>query len=148
MNVLQSFLAYAEEFESTYKDDDWTRLRKYFADDAVYEVKNVSYACRLVGPDAIFAGIKKSIDQFDRRMDSRRIEVLSPPEVDGYTLDVSWAVTYSRAGAPPIRISASTTCSMDEGRITHLADSYDEGQEEELRTWLDQHAPDLDPSYI
>lgn len=145
--VMQTFMAYAREFEITYEDDDWQRLRKYFADDAVYEVKNVSYACRLEGPDAIFAGIKKSLDHFDRPMDSRKIDVLSPPAVDGDSLSVDWAVTYTRGDAPPVRVSATTPCTIVDRRITYLADAYHEGQEELLRAWLDEYAPDLDPSY-
>lgn len=147
MDPMQTFLAYAREFEATYEDDDWDRLRKYFADDAVYEVRNVSYACWLQGPEAIFAGIKKSLDHFDRPMDSRKIDVLSPPSVDGDSLSVDWAVTYTRGDAPPIRVAATTSCTIQEGRITHLADAYDDGQEEQLRAWLEDHAPDLDPSY-
>ena len=147
MDPMQTFMAYAQEFEITYRDDEWERLRKYFDDDALYEVKNVSYACRLEGPDAIFAGIKKSLDHFDRPMDGRKIDVLSPPAVDGGTLSVDWAVTYTRGEAPPVRVAATTTCTIVDGRITYLADTYDEGQEKALRAWLDEHAPDLDPSY-
>lgn len=147
MDVMKTFMAYAREFETTYRDDDWERLRKYFAADTVYEVKNVSYACRLEGPDAIFAGIKKSLDHFDRPMDSRKIDVLSPPAVDGDTLSVEWAVTYNRGDAPSVRVSATTTCTVVGGRITHLADAYDEGQEEALRSWLDEYGQDLDPGY-
>ena len=148
MSVMQTFLAYAQDFEATYKDDDWERLRKYFADDAVYEVKNVSYACRLEGPDAIFAGIKRSLDHFDRPMDSRKIDVLSPPAVEGDTLSVDWAVTYTRGDAPSVRVSATTTCTIEDGRITYLADAYDEGQEDTLRAWLDENGTDLDPGYV
>lgn len=148
MDAMQTFLAYAKEFEVTYKDDDWTRIHKYFHDDAVYEVKNVSYACRLEGPDAIFAGIKTSLDHFDRRMDSRKIDVLSPPSVDGDTIDVSWAVTYTRGDAPPVRVAATTTCTVRDGRVAYLADDYEDGQEEALRAWLEDHGPDLDPGYV
>lgn len=148
MDVMQTFMAYAREFETTYKDDDWERLHKYFADDAVYEVKNVSYGCRLEGPDAIFAGIKKSLDHFDRPMDRRKIDVLSPPSVDGDTLKVDWAVTYTRGEAPPVRVTATTSCTIVDGRITHLSDAYHEGQEETLRAWLDEYGQGLDPGYV
>ncbi len=62
MDVLQQFGLYAAEFELTYKDDDWSRLYPYFTDDAVYEVKAKSFGCKLTGPKAIFAGMKKSRD--------------------------------------------------------------------------------------
>ncbi|HME70466.1 MAG TPA: hypothetical protein VKM54_11450, partial [Myxococcota bacterium] len=36
--LLQRFVEYAQAFEKTYVDDDWTRLEPYFAPDAVYRV--------------------------------------------------------------------------------------------------------------
>ena len=53
------FMEYAAAFEETYKDDDWSRLGRYFTDDAVYEVRSETFAATLRGPDAIFTGIKK-----------------------------------------------------------------------------------------
>src|SRR6185369_14569969 len=81
MDIMRQFLAYAGDFERTYADDDWSRLYQYFADDAVYEVKATSFGCRLQGPQAIFAGIKKSLDGFDRKFEKRDIEVTSGPEI-------------------------------------------------------------------
>src|SRR5688572_7105692 len=68
------FFAYAQAFEQTFADDDWSRLAQYFEPDAVYEVRNVPFACRIEGRDAIFRGIKKSLDNFDRRFADRRLE--------------------------------------------------------------------------
>ena len=67
MDNLPLFMKYAADFEKTLADDDWTRLRQYFAADAVYEVKSDGFPCKLTGPDAIFKGIKKSLDGFDRK---------------------------------------------------------------------------------
>ena len=75
-------------------DDDWSRFRPYFADDAVYEVKSNSFGCKLTGPDAIFTGIKKSLDGFDRQFESRGIDITKGPEIDGDELRADWAVTY------------------------------------------------------
>lgn len=41
------FIAYALDFEQTYDDDDWSRLEHHFAPDAVYEVRNTAFGCRL-----------------------------------------------------------------------------------------------------
>src|SRR5678816_3177764 len=43
MNIMEQFITYAGDFEKTFGDDDWTRLRRYFADDAVYEVKSNTF---------------------------------------------------------------------------------------------------------
>ena len=109
METLQRFLAYAGDFEKSFADDDWARLRPHFADDAVYEVAAASFPCRLVGPAAIFAGFKKSLDGFDRRFDGRDVAVTSGPEIDGDELRVGWAVTYSQADLPPFVLRGHST---------------------------------------
>ena len=99
MDIMQKFLGYAGDFEKTLADDDWTRLGHYFADDAVYEVKAESFGCRLVGPTAIFRGMKKSLDGFDRKFAKRDIEVTCGPEVSGDGLRLGWKVVYSKGGS-------------------------------------------------
>src|SRR5688500_17332827 len=101
MGPLANFMEYAQVFEQTFDDDDWSRLTQYFAPDAVYEVRNVPFACRIEGRDAIFRGIKKSLDTFDRQLPKREIEVTEPPVEDGDTMTVGMAVTYKKPGAPP-----------------------------------------------
>ena len=148
MGVMETFMAYANEFEQTYADDEWQRLEKYFADDAVYEVQSEAYGCRLEGPAAIFAGIKKSLDGFDRRMDTRKIEVLAPPTIEGDSLEIPWAVSYTLGDAPPIRVEASSKGTVENGRITYLADTYALDEEKKLLAWVEQHGPDLTLAYV
>ena len=37
MSILDRYLAYADAFELSYADDDWSRLEPYFTPAAVYE---------------------------------------------------------------------------------------------------------------
>ena len=59
MDTLSRFMEYAADFEKTLGDDDWTRLRRYFADDAVYEVKAEGFRtlalrlCQVVPTDGV-----------------------------------------------------------------------------------------------
>ncbi|MGI9286855.1 MAG: hypothetical protein ACR2P1_15825, partial [Pseudomonadales bacterium] len=96
MEILEQFFAYAGDFEKTYVDDEWGRLRQYFHDDATYNVMAEAIPCLLTGPDAIFAGIKKSLDGFDRKFDKRELELVGQPEVNGDELSANWAVTYRK----------------------------------------------------
>ena len=64
MSIMERFIAYAQDFEQTYVDDDWSRLTPYFKPDAVYEVAG-SMPAKLTGAATIFRGIKKSLDNFD-----------------------------------------------------------------------------------
>ncbi len=60
--AMDTLLAYADAFEETLKDDDWSRLEPYFPETAVYEIVGGPFACQLEGRRAIFAGLKKSLD--------------------------------------------------------------------------------------
>ena len=147
MEIMQQFMAYAGDFEKTLADDDWTRLRRYFADDAVYEVKAEGFGCRLTGPPAIFAGIKKSLDGFDRKFSRRDIEVTSGPEISDDELRMGWKVVYHQDGLPPFVLRGQSSARYAGGKIVYLADSYDPSMGTEFATWQRESGVKLDPSY-
>ena len=147
VDIMQQFMAYAGDFERTLADDDWTRLRRYFADDAVYEVKAESFGCRLTGPAAIFAGMKKSLDGFDRRFTKRDIEVTSGPEISGDEMRMGWKVIYTKEALPPFVLRGSSTVRYANGKIVYLADSYDPSVAAEFTAWQRASGVALDPSY-
>jgi len=146
MDDIQRFLAYAQDFERTYEDDDWERLKQYFADDAVYEVKNSPVACRLEGRDAILRGIRKSINGFDRHFDVRRIEVRTAPELLDDGLAVGWAGTYELEGVPSVTITARTEARYDGDLIAYMADVYDAPSTETMQ-WFMAYGRKFDGSY-
>jgi hypothetical protein len=147
MGTTDTFLGYAQDFEKTYADDDWSRLERYFAPDAVYEVRNVPFGCRLVGPQAIFRGIKKSLDGFDRRMDERTVAVVDGPYVEGERVSLGWTVTYAKRGAPDFVLRGRSSAQVVGGKIVELTDEYPDGMAAEAGAWFAKHAPDADPSY-
>jgi SnoaL-like domain len=148
MTPLQRFGAYAQDFEATFKDDDWSRLAQYFAPDATYEVSGDPFTCSIRGRDAIFTGIKKSLDGFDRHFATRDIALESAPVVDGDTVSLSWAVTYGRPGTPPLVLRGRSSATYDDGRIARLADSYDASALGSVRAWMAEYGRDLNPSYV
>jgi hypothetical protein len=147
MDILQQFMAYAADFEQTLADDDWTRLRRYFADDAVYDVKSKSFGCHLVGPAAIFAGMKKSLDGFDRKFAKREVEVTSGPEISDAEMRMGWKVVYSKEGLPSFVLRGASTVRYADGKIVYLADFYDPSVETELADWRRASGVAVDPSY-
>jgi hypothetical protein len=147
MDVLPRFMAYARDFELTLKDDDWTRLRPYFAADAVYEVKSKLLGCRLTGPDAIFAGMKKSLDGFDRKFPQRHAEVTSGPSVSGDEMTMAWKVTYTKEGLPPFVLPGRSTVRYAGDLIAYLEDAYDAEVEEYFADWQRRAGVELDPRY-
>lgn len=147
MTPEERFFEYALAFEQTYADDDWARLERYFADDATYEIRNVPFACKLVGRAAVLRGIKKSLDGFDRRCASRHVELTAPPRTDGDTVTVDWAGTYTWPGAPDLRFRGRSIATVRDGRIVALADEYPDGEGAQTAAWMATHAPELDASY-
>jgi len=139
---------YAMAFEETYRDDDWKRLEPFFADDAVYEVRGKHLGCTVRGRDAVLKALKKSIDGFDRKMGSRKVELTGAPETDGDTVSFPWAAIYTYAGAPNLRFLGTSTATVKDGRITHLVDAYTDEESQGMVDWLTKHAPDLDASYV
>jgi hypothetical protein len=148
MSPLQRFGAYAQDFEKTYEDDDWSRLRPYFAADATYEVSGDPFTCSLRGPDAILKGMKKSLDGFDRRFATRAVALEGVPSVDGDTVSLAWAVTYERPGSPPLVLRGRSSATYAGDRIARLVDSYDAPARASTAAWLRDHGADLDPSYV
>jgi hypothetical protein len=147
MSPTERFMEYALEFEKTYVDDDWTRLERFFAPDAVYEVRGVSFGCRLVGPEAIFRGIKTCLDGFDRRMAGREIAVVEPPRVDGDRVTVGMTVTYRRPGAPDFVLRGRVSARHRDGRIVELVDEYGPEVDPAIHAWMRDHAPDAVATY-
>jgi hypothetical protein len=147
MDIMQKFMAYAGDFEKTLTDDDWTRVKPHFADDAVYEVKAAPFACKLSGPDAICAGIKKSLDGFDRQFDRRDIEVIGQPEIEGDEMRIAWSIVYHKEGLAPYTLRGRSMARYRDGKIIYLADSYDPGVDENFAAWQRDNGLALDPSY-
>lgn len=147
MDILQQFLAYAGDFEKTYVDDDWSRLHKYFTDDAVYEVQSESIGCKLEGPDAIFEGIKKSLNGFDRKFTTREIAVVGAPEVDGDEVRMAWTVTYQKEGVSDFVLRGRSVARYRDGKIAYLSDRYDPSVEQEFVAWQQKNNFELDASY-
>lgn len=147
MDIMQSFMAYAGDFERAYLDDDWTRLLPHFAADAVYEVQAPVFGCRLQGPEAIVAGMRKSVNGFDRRFDRRDIAVTSGPDIAGDELRVSWTATYSSPGVEPFVLRGRSIVRGRDGRITELVDAYEPQVAQELAEWQRANGMALDVSY-
>ncbi|MGH0037217.1 MAG: nuclear transport factor 2 family protein [Myxococcota bacterium] len=148
MEILQRMAAYAADFEKTYLDDDWTRLEPYFHEDAVYEVRgDVAWACTLRGRDAIFRGIKRSLDGFDRRFASRELEPDAPPVVEGNRVSFGGTATYLKDDLPPLHLRLSEILEFDGDRISKLIDVYDERALPAIE-WLEAHGEGFDPAYV
>ena len=135
MTILDRYLAYADAFEVSFKDDDWSHIEPYFTEDAVYEGEPEDAH----GRDAVFAKLKQSLDTFDRNMDSRTLE-FDTPTVDGDTLRVKWSGTYTKAGAPDLVISGVEIATFEGDRIARLSGEFDPEAQKAMGKWMAAHA--------
>ena len=134
MSILDRYQAYADAFEVSYEDDDWSRIEPYFTEDAVYEGDPEDAQ----GRDAVLAKLKGGVDGFDRNMDSRTPD-FNPPSIDGDTLRMQWSVTYTKAGAPDLVISGLETATFEGDRIARLRDDMDPAAQKAMGEWMAAH---------
>jgi hypothetical protein len=133
MDIKARYLAYADAFEKTYVDGDWSRIIEYFTPDAVYEGEPEAR-----GREAVLARLKNAIGTFDQRMDSRT-PAFETPTVNGNTLTMHWTVTYTKAGLPPLAISGIETAVFNGDKIAILRDDLDPATQQAMKDWMSQH---------
>lgn len=150
--AMQVFMDYAAAFEETYIDDDWSRLAPFFSEEATYEVRGGPLACKLEGREAIFAGMKKSIDSLDRRCSERKIDLVEVPKVTssaaGQQLSVGWHVDYQYGDAPRAGFAGRSVATVVNGVIVALRDEYTEEEMANFGTWMQQHGQGLGGAYV
>ena len=134
MSIEDRYQAYADAFEESFVDNDWSRIEAFFTEDAVYEGDPDA-----VGREAVIAKLNAGVDAFDRKMD-KRIPDFQKPSVDGNTLVMKWSVTYEKAGAPDLVIFGVETAVFEGDRIARLRDDFDPAAEKAMGEWMAEHA--------
>ena len=140
MSILDRYQAYADAFEESLADDDWSRIEPFFTENAVYEGDPEAS-----GRDAVLAKLKNGVDNFDRRMDSRTPD-FQTPTVKGDTLTMKWKVTYTKAGLPDLVISGVEVAVFEGDRIALLRDEFDPEAQKAMGEWMAQHGAALQGS--
>ncbi len=137
MSIRDRYQAYADAFEESYADDDWSRIEQYFTEDAVYEGDPDAR-----GREAVLAKLKGGVDSFDRKMDKRTPD-FNTPTVEGNTLEMRWTVTYQKAGAPDLVISGVESAVFEGDRSVLLRDDFDPEAQKAMGEWMANHGAKL-----
>ena len=137
MSIAERYLAYADAFEETFEDDDWSRIEQYFTEGAIYDGEPEA-----VGREAVLAKLKANIDGFDRNMDGRDLH-FSEPRTEGNQVAADFTVTFKLAGCPDLLIKGTETATFDGDRIALLHDEMAPGIQEGLDAWLTENASKL-----
>jgi hypothetical protein len=132
MNIAEIFFAYAQAFEKTFMDDDWSRLEQFFTANAVYLPGDGK---EIRGRRHLLDHLRSSLDTFDRRFDSRRVELTSQPVVTSSQVTIQWKATYEKTGLPEVVLSGSEEATFEGSAISRLEDSLDDGVAESLQNW-------------
>jgi hypothetical protein len=139
VNILDRFLEYADAFEKTLADDDWSRLTQYFTAAAVNDNEPAAR-----GRDAVLAKLRDGVNGFDRLMDSRTLDLHSP-SVDGDTVTVHWTARFTKAGLPDLILTGSEMARFEGDHIARMWDVLDPGVEATMGQWLAVHGNSLQP---
>jgi ketosteroid isomerase-like protein len=141
------FGEYAAAFEVAFENDDWSAVEPYFSEDTVYEILGgPPFAGKWEGRKAVLEYLKASLDGFDRRFETRELELLEGPELRDGAVWIRWRGTYRAGDAPPFVMEGEETARFRGERIAHLEDRFESGAAEKLAAWMDANAAKLKPS--
>lgn len=145
-NHVEQLAAYAMAFESTFADDDWSRLVPHFAPDAEREVRGGGIlAFHSVGRDEVLADLKRNVDDMDRRFDLRIPEVLAGPEERDGVVWMDWRLTLRRAGLPDLVVEGRHGTWHRDGVITRIEEHVSDEVGATVERYLAKHAAGLKP---
>ena len=100
MSLVQRFQAYADDFEHTYADDDWSRLEQYFTEDAAYSTPTSGVL--IAGREAALGVLRGAVSGFDRLCDTRVLVTTKGPSEHGNEVVREWTAKYTLSGAPDL----------------------------------------------
>ncbi|MEM8772279.1 MAG: hypothetical protein AAGD92_11570 [Pseudomonadota bacterium] len=137
-------------FDKAFTTDDWTDAKGFLTDDVAYVVAGVPFACELRGRDQVIAGFRKSLENFDRKFDSRLWEAVDLKVWADHAVTGLAKGRYEINGKPPITFSARSAWFFRGEQISLMTDIYDANEINAMKTleWLALHGADMDASYI
>ena len=137
MDLVKRFGEYAAAFERVYQNDDWSLLEPFFTEDAVYEVHGgPPFGARAEGREAVMAHLRGSVDAFDRRFPSRRLELLEEPTQEGDSVWIHWRVSYAGPGIPELVLDGEERAHFTGDRIRLLEDHFPPEASPITETWF------------
>ena len=147
MDPIARFQQYADAFEDFVERDDPSILEPYFTEDAVYEtLADPPLSGHLEGRAAVLAHLKASLDSFDRRFESRELEILEGPEDRGGAVWMRWCARYAVPDAPPLEMEGEETLTFEGDRIRRLEDRFPPEAPKAMLAWLAEHGARMKPA--
>ena len=135
ITIIDIFESFAADFEATLRDDNWSRLKKYFTPEATYKnVGDSNSECR--GQEDILSYLKTDVSTFDRKFDSRNLIALNPPEIKENQLSRKWQTTFTLKGTPDLIIEGEARYFFEGKLIKGIEEEITPESLQKLDQWL------------
>ncbi len=142
MGIIDTFESFAADFEAAVEDDNWSRLGKYFTEDATYlNVGTPDPKCE--GQDAIIAFLKADVANTDRRFDTRSLIALTPPKAEGNRLSRQWRCTYTLAGVPDLVVEGKARYVFEGDLIKEIEEEATADSMQKFGEWMQKYGDRL-----
>jgi len=138
MHIIDRYRAYAEAFEATYLDDDWSRLERYFTKDVTFR-SFYTADIMVVGRQAVIEQLRADVESFDRKFDERHLEFVGEPRAAGGRVAMQWKMTYAKAGAPDLVLLGTERATFAGDLIALLEGAYAPDTFGEFGAWLGKY---------
>jgi hypothetical protein len=144
MDSITRFGEYAATFEEVVRSDDFSLLEPFFTEDAVYEiVGGKPFGGRHEGRDAVLGYLKASLDGFDRRFDSRQLELLDGPALREGSVWFRWRASYKSADLPELVVDGEERVTFEADRIRRLEDFFPPEISQLTQHWFEHYGDRL-----
>ena len=125
MDLRKRFAQYADDFDKTVDDDDWSRIRNHFTGDAIREEHVLPLIdLRHDGIDEIISQWRIMVENFDRRFDRRILVRTGPIEQNGNVVTLPWVGIYLFKGTPALLGEGKEIARYADDRIKHLETTW------------------------
>ena len=142
MNIIEIFENFAADFETSYEDDNWSRLKKYFTEDATY--LNVDDPdSKSFGADEIINFFKKDVTNSDRKFDTRTVVSLSPPTAEGNRLSRLWQAKYTLTGVPDLIVEGGSMYLFEADLIKSIEAELTDESKKTYQEWMNDFGEKL-----
>ncbi len=146
MVLLELFKQQRMTFERAIEDETWDALTPFLHPQIRYQVMNMPFHCLLDGRDQVIAGMRRSLDGFDRHCE-REVGFDTWATEEGDHVISHGKIRFRRGPSPVLESSLWEVATYRDGQIVHLVDLYDVGEAKKFTAWMQQWGAGLDASY-
>lgn len=144
MSLIQQFARYAAAFERAYETDQWSEVEALLAPNAVYEIGlPILGAERCSGRDEVIDWFKRTLDDFDRRFESRELALIEGPKERNGEVWVSGTATYQATGFPSFVLELEETIRFEDGLLVRLEDRYSPAMKADTEAYFERYGEAL-----